>query len=83
MHHNLHQTLFQAQPLRNVVGVGDVTAYQIAVSQGITLGTFGEVVVPAQAEICNDPEFDRKIVRNAGRFPPVSWFRRMLATLQQ
>ena len=32
------QTQFKAEPLRNVVGIGNVTAYQICVSHGPAIG---------------------------------------------
>lgn len=43
----LRQTRFDVTPLRNVVGVGNVTAYQIRVTRGpavATLGTLEEFV---------------------------------------
>ena len=75
--HQLHQTRFHVEPLRSIVGVGDITAYQIVISTGPALGTIGSVSVPAQADICNDPNFDA-----ASRMSHLaSWFRRILATL--
>ena len=75
------QTVFQAQPLQNVVGVGNTTAYQIVVDRGALLGQFGDVSVPAQAEILNDPEFARNAAQGPGR-RGLSWVHRALATLQ-
>ena len=75
------QTVFQAQPLQNVVGVGNTTAYQIVVDRGALIGHLGDVSVPAQAEILNDSEFARNAAQGSnGRRP--SWIRRALATLQ-
>lgn len=81
MQTEIRQTIFQAQPLQNVVGVGNTTAYQIVVYRGTRLGHFGNVSVPAQAEILNDPEFARNAAQGT-RGRRLSWFRRALATLQ-
>ena len=78
----IRQTIFQAQPLKNVVGVGNTTAYSIVVSQGSTLGTFGSVSVPAQAEVLNDSRYSWNAAREPGRTRIISWFRSALATLQ-
>ena len=81
MHTELRQTEFSVEPLRNIVGVGDTTAYQIVVSHGPTLGTLGTTVVPAFAEICNDAQFMDSADRS-GSSRKGSWFRRALATLK-
>lgn len=82
MQSNIHQTMFQVEPLKNIVGVGNTTAYQIIVTEGSTLGTLGNVSVPAQAEILNDPEFARIYAIGSGRGGFASWFRSALATLK-
>ena len=75
--HQLHQTRFHVEPLKSIVGIGDITAYQIVITTGPALGTIGSVSVPAQADICNDPNFGA-----ASRMSHLaSWFRRTLATL--
>jgi hypothetical protein len=79
MRRKIQQTIFRAEPLRNIVGVTDVTAYQIVVSPASTLGHLGEVLVPAQAEICNDPDFGRVPAVGSRKFPPASWFVRWRA----
>jgi hypothetical protein len=79
--HQLHQTRFNVEPLKNIVGVGDITAYQIVITTGPALGTIGSVSVPAQAEICNDPDFDKNSDAASGLGHLASWFRRALATL--
>ena len=79
--HQLHQTIFNVEPLRNIVGVGDITAYQIVITTGPALGTIGSVSVPAQAEICNDPHFGKNFDAASGLGHLASWFRRALATL--
>lgn len=82
MQRQLSQTVFQVEPLKNIVGVGGTAAYQIVVHSGPALGTFGTVNVPAYADICNDPDFDMNSARISvqGRIGP--WFRRALATLK-
>ena len=82
MRHKIQQTIFRAEPLRNIVGVSDVTAYQIVVIPAATLGALGEVLVPAQAEICNDPDFGQTAAAGSRKFPPASWFARVRATLK-
>jgi len=81
MYQEIRQTIFQVEPLKNIVGVGDITAYQIIVTPGATVGRFGEVHIPAQAEICNDHVFSRYSAMDSGRYLLASWFRRALATL--
>lgn len=81
MQTELRQTEFSVEPLRNIVGVGGTTAYQIVVSHGPSLGTLGTVVVPAYAETCNEPQFKDSADRS-GSSQTGSWFRRALATLK-
>ena len=78
----LHQTVFQVEPLKNIVGIGDTAAYQIVVSQGAALGSIGPVTVPAHAEICNEPEFATFSAEESAGGPLTAWFRRALATLK-
>jgi hypothetical protein len=82
MQRQLSQTVFQVEPLKNIVGVGDTAAFQIVVRSGPTLGTLGIVNVPAYADICNDPDFDTNFTRVSarGRIGPL--IRRALATLK-
>lgn len=81
MQSKIRQTIFQAEPLKNIVGVGNTTAYHIVVTPGATLGTLGIVTVPAYAEICNDPIYERNSANESGGSDQPSWFRRALATL--
>ena len=81
MYQEIRQTIFQVEQLKNIVGVGDITAYQIIVTPGATMGRLGEVSIPAQADICNDPVFRRNSALERGRFLLASGFRRILATL--
>ena len=78
MRHQLQQTVFNVEPIKNVVGVGGTAAYQIEISAGPALGMVGPVSVPAYADICNDPIFAKNsVVTNT-----ISWFGRALATLK-
>ena len=78
----LRQTVFQVEPLKNIVGIGDTAAFQIIISPGTTLGNIGTVVVPAHAEICNEPEFAPFSAEESAGGPLTAWFRRALATLK-
>jgi hypothetical protein len=80
--HQLQQTRFHVEPLKNIVGIGDITAYQIVITTGPALGTIGSVSVPAQADVCNDPNFGRNYDAASGMGLLASWFRRTLATLR-
>ena len=82
MQSTIRQTIFQAEPLKNIVGVGNTTAYQIVATPGPALGTIGIVTVPVHAEICNDPIFARNSANESGESDRSSWFHRVLATLK-
>ena len=82
MQGTIRQTVFQVQPMKNIVGVGNTAAFQIIVSQGATLGSLGNISVPAQAEILNDTDFARNSATGSGRGRLASWFQTALATLQ-
>jgi len=82
MLHELHQTVFHVEPMKNIVGVGGTAAYQIVVREGPALGTVGPVSVPAHAEICNDPMFTAPSANASGIGHTGSWLRRALATLK-
>ena len=74
------QTQFKAEPLRNVVGIGNVTAYQICVSHGPTIGTFGTL-----EEFVNDSPANASRYEDSNPEPtsvarPRSWFRRALGS---
>ncbi len=77
----LRQTVFQVEPLKNIVGIGDTAAFQIIVSPGPSLGSVGTVVIPAHAEICNEPRFAPFSAEESAGTLLTSWFRRALATL--
>ena len=82
MYHEIRQTNFHVEPTKNIVGVGDITAYQIIITPGQTMGRLGEVTVPAQAEICNDPCFTRNSAEESGWSRLGSWIKSALATLK-
>jgi hypothetical protein len=80
--HQLQQTRFQVEPLKNIVGIGEIVAYQIVITPGPALGMIGSVSVPAQAEVCNDSRFGKYSHAASGTGQVASWFRRALATLK-
>lgn len=82
MDRHLSQTVFNVEPLKNIVGVGDIMAYQIVVSHGAALGTVGTVSVPAYADVCNDPVFASPQSDGAVARHPLSWIRRTFAALK-
>lgn len=82
MQSTMRQTIFQVEQLKNIVGVGNTSAYQIIVTPGTALGTLGLVTVPAHAEICNEPVFAQNSANEPSVSPAASWFRRILATLK-
>ncbi len=73
------QTFFKAEPLRNVVGIGNVTAYQISVSRGPTVGTFGSLDEFVNDSPANASRYDGRSPEPASETQPRSWFRRVLA----
>lgn len=72
------QTQFKAEPLRNVVGIGNVTAYQICVSHGPTVGTFGTLEEFVTDSPANASRYDDSNPEPASVAQPRSWFRRVL-----
>jgi hypothetical protein len=80
--HQLQQTVFRVEPLKNIVGVGDITAYQIVLNPGAALGTLGVISVPAYADIANDTEFDAQLPATSAFKRLASWIRQPLATLK-
>lgn len=50
----LRQTTFDAVPLKNVVGVGNSTAYQICVTRGKVHATMGKLDMLANEAAAND-----------------------------
>jgi len=55
---HLRQTAFRVEQLKNIVGVGNTTAYHIEVAHGPTLGTLGTVHGPYPADAVNEARFE-------------------------
>lgn len=73
----LKQTRFNVLPLKNVVGVGNTTAYQISVTTGPMLGSMGELQELRGASAVNDQNFEN--YRNEASGERRSWFRSVLS----
>lgn len=73
----LNQTAFDVVPLKNVVGVGNSTAYQISVIRGKLLGDMGQLNELTSRPAINDSNFSH--YRNEAADEGRSWFRRALA----
>ena len=73
----LQQTQFNVMPLKNVVGVGNTTAYQISVTTGPMLGTMGKLQELPGTSAVNDQDFEnhRKEASSERR----SWIRSLLS----
>ena len=82
MQRKIQQPVFRVEPLRNVVGVGKVTAFQIVVGRGRKLGNMGAVFVPAHADVVNDPEYVRKSAAGSGGSRLTSWIGSALGNLK-
>lgn len=74
------QTQFKAEPLRNVVGIGNVTAYQICVSHGPAIGTFGTLEEFVNDSPANASRYEERNPEPASVVQPRSWFRRVLGS---
>ncbi|NCF64162.1 MAG: hypothetical protein GWP58_15035 [Gammaproteobacteria bacterium] len=83
IHQNLQHTVFHIEPLKNIVGVGSATAYQICLAPGKTLGQIGAVIDPAIQKASNDHLYAQG--SNMLRKTEVnqSWFRRLVSTLKR
>lgn len=73
----LKQTRFEAIPLKNVVGIGNSTAYQISVSVGQQIGTIGCLDDLRDTSASNEPNSmnHRKEAAGSRR----SWLRAILS----
>ena len=74
----LRHTRFDAVPLRNVVGVGNTTAYQISVTRGDTLATLGQLEEFVNDSPANASRYDNDNPERASATQPRSWFRRVI-----
>lgn len=71
----LRQTKFHIERLKNVVGTGRSTAYQVVATPGNSIGHLGQVDVPASLATHNDDTFLNKSGRLHG------WLKRTLGAL--
>ena len=74
----LRETRFDAVPLRNVVGVGNFTAYQVCVSRGNVLATPTTNEDFIKDSPANASRFDASDPEPASVTRMRSWFRNML-----
>ena len=51
---NLRLTVFEVQKIRNIVGQGSASPYQISTYSSDSLGMIGTVVYPSKQEAAND-----------------------------
>jgi len=49
----LHRVLFEAVPLRNVVGIGNMSAWQIHLTRGPVCATLGQVGISIDTQSAN------------------------------
>ena len=76
----LRQTRFNAVPLRNVVGVGNTTAYQIHVTRGKEIATIETLEEFANRSPANASRFDNDHPEPASVTRPRAWFRRVIGS---
>lgn len=79
---HLRKVEFSVEPIKNVVGVGGRTAYQIVVTPRANFATHGLVNVPAYAEVCNDPAYSMNNVDESVPARLAARMKRALATLK-
>ena len=76
----LRQTQFNAVPLRNVVGVGNFTAYQVCVSRGKVLATPTNHEDFINDSPANASRYDATAPEPASVTQKRSWFRQVLGS---
>lgn len=54
----LHRAIFEAIPLRNVVGIGNMSAWQIHLTRGPVLATLGPIKQAADEQAANAPSYE-------------------------
>jgi len=67
----LNLTIFEIEKLRNIVGFGSASPYQITTYAGNSIGLIGTVIDPAKAEASND---ESSVTESA---VPGSWIKRV------
>ncbi len=75
----LHQTSFDVVPLRNVVGVGNSTAYQICVTRGKVIASLGTLEDFVNDSPVNASRYDHDNPEPASETQTRSWFRRVMS----
>lgn len=78
MSSNLRETVFHIEKLRNIVGLGNCTAYQICASPGKTLGRIGRIAGDGLRQGANEASY---ATVSADR-PAGGWFIRVLRSLK-
>ena len=76
----LRQTRFNAVPLRNVVGVGNTTAYQIHVTRGKVIATLETIEEFVNDSPANASRYEDNRPEPASATPRRSWFRRVIGS---
>ena len=76
----LQQTRFNAVPLRNVVGVGNTTAYQIHVTRGRVIATIETLEEMINISPANASRYDDSRPEPASVTRPRAWFRRVIGS---
>lgn len=76
-HTQVHMTVFQVDRLRNIVGQGNTTAYQVYTCQGDYLGVVG-TITSRKHEAANRDRIDSVIL---AAFRSRRWLRRILTRL--
>lgn len=74
----LRQTQFDVSPLRNVVGVGNVTAYQICVTRGSVIATLGALEEYVEDSPLNASRYDDNSPEPASVMASRHWFRSVI-----
>ena len=75
---NLHMTVFEIYKLKNIVGLGSASPYQITTYPGNMVGMVGTVTDPAKISASNDESSVSESATSESA-TPASWFQRTLA----
>jgi hypothetical protein len=67
---NLRLTIFEVQKLKDIVGLGSASPYQISTYSSDSLGMIGTVIKHSQSEAAND------FCWTVESAPSTSWFQR-------
>jgi hypothetical protein len=78
----VQQTEFQIEKLRNVVGVGNCSAYQICVSPGTVLGRMGTVPHVDSYKAANHGSFREATAGVEQRDQQRAWLKRVVSSLK-